>query len=62
MSETPVKYGDGNWVLLRCIMDKEVYDLLKLTPAFRGFRPESCIEVHLLLPLLSTCVWLLAFN
>lgn len=40
-----MKYGDGNWVFLQCIMDKEVYDLLADTPAFRGFRPESCIEV-----------------
>lgn len=46
MKEAPVKYGDGNWILLKCNMDKEVYDVLKLTPGFRAFRPESCIEVR----------------
>lgn len=45
MRETPVKYGDGNWLLLKCIMDEEVYNLLDKTPPFRGYRPESCIEV-----------------
>lgn len=49
MKEAAVKYGDGNWVLLKCIMDREVYDLLGQTPGFRGYRPESCIEVQLLL-------------
>ena len=40
-----MKYGDGNWLLIKCIMDGEVHKLLEATPSFRGYRPESCIEV-----------------
>jgi hypothetical protein len=45
MKETTVKYGDGNWLFIKCVMDQQVYDLLHLTPVFRGFRPESCVQV-----------------
>jgi hypothetical protein len=51
-----VKYGEGEWLFFRCIMDNEVYKWLDNDKDVFGFREMSCTSVRCsVLPCLRGC-------